>query len=101
ARVDRTPPPRLAAELHDIGKAAVPGVILDKPGPLDTAELAYLRQHSLIGERILAAAPALGELRPLVRATARRPDGTGYPDGLRLEQIPMGARVIAVVDAFD
>jgi diguanylate cyclase (GGDEF)-like protein len=92
---------RLAAELHDIGKAAVPGVILEKPGPLDAAELAYLRQHSLIGERILSAAPALENVAPLVRATHERPDGTGYPDGLRLEQIPMGARVIAVVDAFD
>jgi HD-GYP domain-containing protein (c-di-GMP phosphodiesterase class II) len=92
---------RLAAELHDIGKAAVPGVILEKPGPLDAAELAYLRQHSLIGERILSAAPALANVAPLVRATHERPDGTGYPDGLRLEQIPMGARVIAVVDAFD
>jgi diguanylate cyclase (GGDEF)-like protein len=92
---------RLAAELHDIGKAAVPGVILDKPGPLDETELAYLRQHSLIGERILAAAPALANIAPLVRATHERPDGTGYPDGLRLGQIPVGARVIAVVDAFD
>jgi diguanylate cyclase (GGDEF)-like protein len=99
--VDEIARTRLAAELHDIGKAAVPGVILEKPGPLDAAELAYLRQHSLIGERILAAAPALANVAPLVRATHERPDGTGYPDGLRLEQIPIGARVIAVVDAFD
>ena len=56
---------------------------------------------ALIGERILAAAPALANVGPLVRATHERPDGTGYPDGLRLEQIPVGARVIAVVDAFD
>ena len=99
--VDEIARTRLAAELHDIGKAAIPGVILDKPGPLDAAEHAYLRQHSLIGERILAAAPALANVGPLVRATHERPDGTGYPDGLRLEQIPIGARVIAVVDAFD
>jgi diguanylate cyclase (GGDEF)-like protein len=92
---------RLAAELHDIGKAAVPRVILEKAGPLDANELAYLRQHSVIGERILAAAPALMNVAPLVRATHERADGEGYPDGLRLEQIPMGARVIAVVDAFD
>jgi diguanylate cyclase (GGDEF)-like protein len=92
---------RLAAELHDIGKAAVPAVILDKPGPLDATELAYLRQHSVIGERILSAAPALASVAPLVRATHERPDGTGYPDGLRLDQIPVGSRVIAVVDAFD
>ncbi len=92
---------RLAAELHDIGKAAVPRAILDKPARLDPVELAYLRQHSVIGERILAAAPALANVAPLVRATHERPDGTGYPDGLRLNQIPVGARVIAVVDAFD
>jgi diguanylate cyclase (GGDEF)-like protein len=92
---------RLGAELHDIGKAAVPRGILEKPGPLDAAELAYLCQHSVIGERILAAAPALIGIAPLVRATHERADGTGYPDGLRLEQIPMGSRVIAVVDAFD
>ena len=99
--IDQIAQIRLAAELHDIGKAAVPGVILDKPGPLDATELAYLRQHSLIGERILSAAPALANVAPLVRATHERPDGAGYPDGLRLEQIPVGARVIAVVDAFD
>ena len=92
---------RLAAELHDIGKAAVPRAILEKPGRLDATELAYLRQHSVIGERILAAAPSLANVAPLVRATHERPDGTGYPDGLRLDQIPIGARVIAVVDAFD
>ena len=92
---------RLAAELHDIGKAAVPRVILEKTGPLDAKELAYLRQHSVIGERILAAAPALMNVAPIVRATHERADGGGYPDGLRLDQIPIGARVIAVVDAFD
>jgi diguanylate cyclase (GGDEF)-like protein len=92
---------RLAAELHDVGKAAVPRGILEKTGRLDETELAYLRQHSVIGERILAAAPALANVAPLVRATHERPDGTGYPDRLRLEQIPMGSRVVAVVDAFD
>jgi diguanylate cyclase (GGDEF)-like protein len=92
---------RLAAELHDVGKAAVPGVILEKAGRLDMTELAYLRHHSVIGERILAAAPALANIAPLVRATHERPDGTGYPDRLSLDQIPIGSRVIAVVDAFD
>jgi diguanylate cyclase (GGDEF)-like protein len=92
---------RLAAELHDIGKAAVPRVILEKRAPLDANELAYLRQHSVIGERILAAAPSLMNIAPLVRATHERADGAGYPDGIRLAQIPLGARVIAVVDAFD
>jgi diguanylate cyclase (GGDEF)-like protein len=99
--VDEVARIRLAAELHDVGKAAVPRVILEKTGRLDATELAYLHQHSVIGERILAAAPALANVAPLVRATHERLDGTGYPDGLRFDQIPIGARVIAVVDAFD
>jgi diguanylate cyclase (GGDEF)-like protein len=92
---------RLAAELHDIGKSAVPRAILEKQEPLDETEFAYLRQHSVIGERIVAAAPSLAEIAPLVRGTHERPDGTGYPDGLRLAEIPLGSRVISVVDAFD
>jgi HD-GYP domain-containing protein (c-di-GMP phosphodiesterase class II) len=92
---------RLAAELHDVGKAAVPQSILAKTSPLDASELAYLRQHSVIGERILAAAPALMNVAPFVRSTHERADGRGYPDGLTLEQIPLPSRVIAVVDAFD
>ncbi len=92
---------RLAAELHDVGKAAIPSSILDKPGPLDDAERAFVQRHSAIGERIVAAAPSLDTIAPIVRATHERPDGSGYPDGLTLEQIPIGARIIAVVDAFD
>ena len=92
---------RLAAELHDVGKAAIPAWILDKPGALDAAERSFVERHSAIGQRIVAAAPALGAIGPIVRAAHERPDGTGYPDGLRLEQIPMPARIIAVVDAFD
>jgi diguanylate cyclase (GGDEF)-like protein len=97
-QVERT---RLAAELHDVGKAAIPAWILDKPGPLDAAERAFVERHSAIGERIVAAAPALEAIAPIVRAAHERPDGTGYPDGLLLDQIPMPARIIAVVDAFD
>jgi diguanylate cyclase (GGDEF)-like protein/PAS domain S-box-containing protein len=92
---------RLAAELHDIGKAALPEAILAKPGPLDDAEWEFVRRHTLIGERILAAAPALANIAPLVRSSHERPDGSGYPDGLSTEQIPLGARIVAVVDAFD
>jgi HD-GYP domain-containing protein (c-di-GMP phosphodiesterase class II) len=57
--------------------------------------------HSVIGERILAAAPTLLAIAPIIRATHERLDGTGYPDGLRLEQIPICSRIIAVVDAYD
>ena len=60
-----------------------------------------MRRHSAMGERIVAAAPALEAIGPIVRAAHERPDGSGYPDGLRLEQIPLSARIIAVVDAFD
>jgi diguanylate cyclase (GGDEF)-like protein len=92
---------RLAAELHDIGKSAIPAAILDKPGPLDAAESWFMQRHSEIGERIVAAAPTLKAIAPIVRAAHERPDGMGYPDGLLLDQIPISARIIAVVDAFD
>jgi HD-GYP domain-containing protein (c-di-GMP phosphodiesterase class II) len=90
-----------AAELHDVGKIAVPEAILRKPGPLDDAEWEVMRQHTIIGERILAAAPSLRPVGRLVRASHERWDGNGYPDGLAGERIPLGARIIAVCDAFD
>ena len=91
---------RQAAELHDVGKMAIPERILHKPGPLDDDEWAFVRRHTLIGERIIGAAPALAQAAKLVRSTHERVDGGGYPDGLRGEQIPVGARIIAVCDAF-
>jgi diguanylate cyclase (GGDEF)-like protein len=92
---------RLAAELHDIGKAAIPNSILNKPGPLDHHERMFMQRHSEIGERIVAAAPTLREIAPIIRSAHERLDGTGYPDGLSGEQIPICARIIAVVDAYD
>ena len=92
---------RLAAELHDIGKVAIPDTILNKPGPLDPQEWAYIHRHPVIGERILAAAPSLKDVARLVRASHERVDGGGYPDGLTREAIPIGARIIAVCDAYD
>jgi two-component system cell cycle response regulator len=89
-----------AAELHDIGHLAVPDTILQKPGPLDRAERDFMEKHTLVGERILAAAPALQPVARLVRASHERWDGSGYPDGLPGEEIPLGARVIAVCDAY-
>jgi two-component system, cell cycle response regulator len=89
-----------AAELHDIGKMAVPDEILNKPGPLDERETEFVRQHTLVGERILAAAPALEDVAKIVRSSHESFDGTGYPDGLAGEQIPRAARIIAVCDAF-
>jgi diguanylate cyclase (GGDEF)-like protein len=90
-----------AAELHDIGKVAVPDAILHKPGRLDDEEWRVMRQHTLVGERILRASPALDAAATLVRSSHERWDGTGYPDGLAGEEIPLGARVIAVCDAYD
>ena len=91
---------RRAAELHDIGKMAIPDAILNKPGPLDEEEWAFMRRHTVIGERILAAAPALEPVARLVRASHERWDGRGYPDGFAGEAIPLGARIVAVCDAY-
>lgn len=91
---------RQAAELHDVGKVAVPDAILDKPGPLSEDEWAFIRRHTVIGERIIGAAPALRRTAALVRASHENFDGTGYPDGLAGERIPLGSRIIAVCDAF-
>jgi len=92
---------RLTAELHDVGKLAIPDSILDKPGPLDDAEWAFMKRHTIIGQRILAAAPALAAVAPLVRSSHERPDGSGYPDGLSDGEIPISSCIVAVVDAYD
>ena len=92
---------RLAGELHDIGKVAIPDAIMSKPGPLDPDEWAIVRQHTIIGERILAAAPALSQVAKLVRSSHERYDGTGYPEGMAGSEIPLGSRIVAVCDAFD
>ena len=92
---------RLTAELHDVGKTAIPDAILNKPGPLDPDEWELMRRHTIIGERILASAPALARIAPLVRSTHERVDGKGYPDGLRADEIPLSSRIVAVVDAYD
>lgn len=92
---------RRAAELHDVGKVAVPDLILHKPGPLTSDERRFVEQHTVIGERILAAAPALAGVARVVRASHERWDGRGYPDGLTALEIPLGARIVAVCDAYD
>jgi two-component system cell cycle response regulator len=92
---------RHAAELHDIGKVAIPDAILHKPGPLDDREWEFIRAHTLIGERIIAAAPSLGRVAAIVRSSHERFDGAGYPDGLARMDIPQGARIVCVCDAFD
>jgi two-component system cell cycle response regulator len=92
---------RIAAALHDVGKVATPDGILGKPGALDEDEWAFVRRHTLIGETIMQAAPALRAASRLVRSSHERFDGAGYPDGLAGEDIPLGSRIIFVCDAFD
>jgi diguanylate cyclase (GGDEF)-like protein len=91
----------LAAELHDVGKMAIPDAILDKRAQLDDDESAFMQRHTVIGERIVAAAPALMSIAPLVRSSHERVDGRGYPDGLSGAEIPLASRIVAVCDAFD
>jgi diguanylate cyclase (GGDEF)-like protein len=91
---------RRAGELHDIGKVAVPDSILRKPGDLDEEEWEFMRRHALVGSRILAAAPSLAEVARMVRFHHERWDGQGYPSGLRGGAIPLGARIVAVCDAY-
>ena len=91
---------RHAADLHDIGKVAVPASILTKPGPLSDEEWAFIERHPVIGERILAAAPALAGAARIVRSTHERYDGTGYPDRLAGDRIPLEARIVSVCDAY-
>jgi diguanylate cyclase (GGDEF)-like protein/putative nucleotidyltransferase with HDIG domain len=91
---------RSAALLHDIGKVGIPDEILHKPGPLDEREWELMRQHPAIGERILRAIPGMGAVARIVRHEHERWDGTGYPDGLAAEAIPVGARIILACDAY-
>jgi two-component system, cell cycle response regulator len=89
-----------AAELHDIGKIALPDAILHKAGALDPDEERFMRQYPVIGERIARSAPSLAPVAPLVRSSQERWDGAGYPDGLRSTETPIGARIIGACDAY-
>jgi HD-GYP domain-containing protein (c-di-GMP phosphodiesterase class II) len=90
-----------AAELHDVGKVGIPDAILNKPGRLDDDDWAFMRQHTILGERILNAAAALRPVARLVRSSHERWDGTGYPDKLEGAETPLGSRIIAVCDAYE
>ena len=91
---------RQVAELHDVGKMAIPDAILLKTGPLDDDDWVFVRRHTLTGEWFLSAAPALATVANLVRSTHERWDGAGYPDGLAGERIPLEARIVAVCEAY-
>jgi putative nucleotidyltransferase with HDIG domain len=90
-----------AAVLHDTGKIAIPEAILNKPGPLTTAEFSVMKQHASIGADIVSSVNFPYPVEPIVRYHHENWDGTGYPSGLVGTSIPIGARILAVVDCFD
>ena len=92
---------KTAALLHDIGKLAVPEHILSKPGPLSHEEFQKIRIHPQVGAEIISAVPFPYPVAPLILSHHERWDGKGYPQGLRAEDIPLGARILSVVDYFD
>ncbi len=92
---------RLGAMLHDIGKIGIPDSVLLKAGPLAPDELAHMRTHTLIGDRLLAPLELLAGVRPIVRHHHERWDGQGYPDGLAGEEIPLAARIVALADSIE
>lgn len=89
-----------AALLHDLGMVAVPYPIVSKPGPLEPSELSQVMQHAEAGERLLRPIPEADRVLPAVRHHHEKVDGSGYPDGLRGDQIPLLARIVALADAF-
>jgi putative nucleotidyltransferase with HDIG domain len=91
---------RYGALLHDVGKIGIPAEILRKPGPLTAEERTRMDEHTAIGARMLERIPFLAPVAPLVRSAHERHDGGGYPDGLRGEEIPRAAMVIATCDAL-
>src|SRR5882762_25062 len=92
---------RMASWLHDIGKIAVPENILLKAGPLDAEETRIMREHPVIGEKMCAPLKSLRRVLPVIRHHHERMDGSGYPDGLRGDTIPLQARILQVVDIYD
>jgi putative two-component system response regulator len=87
--------------LHDIGKIGIPDAVLLKPGPLNAGEYALMKTHTLIGDRLCGEMRLLRAVRPIVRSHHERLDGSGYPDGLRGDRIPLLAQIIGIVDVYD
>src|SRR6266480_980796 len=92
---------RVAGRLHDIGKIGTRESVLNKQGTLTPEEFEHVKQHVIIGSQILAPLTHLGDIIPAVRHHHERWDGTGYPDGLRGEEIPIGARILGAAEVFD
>jgi putative two-component system response regulator len=92
---------RIASWIHDIGKISIPESILLKPGPLDAEERRIMQEHPVIGEKICAPLKSLRRILPVIRHHHEKMDGSGYPDGLRGEAIPLKARILQVADIYD
>ena len=90
-----------AALLHDIGKIGVPGAVLTKVGPLTEAEWTVMRLHPTVGANIVRSLKAISHIAPMIYYHQERFDGSGYPEGLQGKDIPIGARILAVVDAYE
>jgi putative two-component system response regulator len=89
-----------AAMLRDVGKIGLPDTLLQKPGALSAGELERMQRHTVLGERIMAPLRSTAALLPIIRHHHERIDGKGYPDGLTGDQIPLGARIVAIADAY-
>ena len=96
-----TPHIRLGAYLHDLGKVRVPHEVLNKPGPLTREEFEIVQMHPLWGLELLAAVEFPWDLKPIIRWHHERYDGTGYPDRLRGDEIPLAAQIVGIVDVYD
>jgi putative two-component system response regulator len=96
--VDRV---RMAGRLHDLGKIGTRDAVVNKEGPLTAEEFEHVKQHVIIGAQILAPLTHLGDVVAMVKSHHERHDGTGYPDGLRGDEIPMGGRIIAAAEVYD
>jgi putative two-component system response regulator len=92
---------RRGAYLHDVGKVGVPDAVLLKPGPLTEAEFALMKRHTEIGDNLCAPLQSLRDVRPIVRSHHERIDGSGYPDGLRGDEVPLLAQIVGVIDVYD
>jgi cyclic di-GMP phosphodiesterase len=89
------------AFLHDVGKVGIPDAVLLKPGPLTAAEYELMKQHTVIGDNLCSELKLLEDVRPIVRHHHERPDGSGYPDSLKGDKIPLLAAILSVVDVYD
>ncbi len=92
---------RIGGVVHDVGKVTVPNDILLKPGRLAREEMKILREHPVVGERICAPLKSFRHVLPIIRHHHERMDGSGYPDGLRNDRIPLTARILQTVDIYD